>query len=70
MRGKPGLAEMQSMPGCLEPKLGGDARQQRVLVIVGLQQRPQRHTEVAEQAQAQITARGYPQAVAAFAEIL
>ena len=36
MRGKPGLAEVQSMPGCLEPKLGGDTRQQRVLVLYGV----------------------------------
>ncbi|KAG0738789.1 hypothetical protein G6F24_017522 [Rhizopus arrhizus] len=39
------------------------------MVIVALQQRPQRHAELAEQAQPQVALGGHPQAVAALAEV-
>ena len=67
--GEPGLALVQSMPGRFQAKLGGDACQQRVVVLVALQQRAQRHAELAEQAQPQVAPGGHPQAVAALAEV-
>ena len=57
------------MPGRFQAKLGGDACQQRVLVIVALQQLAQRYAELAEQAQPQVALGGHPQAVAALAEV-
>ena len=57
------------MPGRFQAKLRGNACQQRVMVIVALQQRAQRHAELAEQAQPQVTLGGHPQAVAALAEV-
>ncbi|VUM03070.1 hypothetical protein PGKDCPLP_02474 [Stenotrophomonas maltophilia] len=57
------------MPGRFQAKLCGDACQQRVMVVVALQQRAQRHAELAEQAQPQVALGGHPQAVAALAEV-
>src|SRR5690606_33513387 len=65
-----GLALEEAVPGRLEPELGGDAGHQRLLVAVGLQKRPERNPEVAEQAQPEVAARGHAQAVAARAEVL
>src|SRR5690606_1043116 len=65
-----GLALVQAMAGRLQSELGADARDQRTMVVVGLQQRAQADAEVAEQAQPQVAARGHPQAVAAGTEIL
>ncbi len=69
VRGQPGLALVQSMPGRFQAKLGGDACQQRVVVLVALQQLAQRYAELAEQAQPQVALGGHPQAVAALAEV-